>query len=65
MIPNPFPPTVKSEDGKTDVPNQRYQDWLDGYTSGLLMGGKLVFYDMPKALGIKLPLLDSFFSRLK
>ena len=62
---NPFPPKIKSEDGKTEVPNQRYQDWFDGYTTGVLDGGKLIFYDLPKSLGIKVPLLEDFFNRLK
>ena len=65
MLTNPFPPTVKSEDGKTEIPNQRYQDWLDGYTTGVLVGGKLIFYDLPKSLGIKAPLLENFFAGLK
>ena len=65
MHANPFPRTVKSEDGKTEIPNQRYQDWLDGYTTGILIGAKLVFHDIPKLLGIKISFLDGFFSKGK
>lgn len=65
MQANPFSPTLKSEDGKTEIPNQRFQDWQDGYLTGLLQGGRLVFYEIPKALGIKLPLVGDFFGKLK
>jgi len=56
---------VKGEDGKTEVLNQRYNDWQDGYTTGVLEGARLLLHDIPKSLGIKIPLLDDFFSRLK
>jgi len=65
MHTNPYPPKTKSEDGKAEVPNQRYQDWQDGYTTGLLDGARFLFYDMPRSLGIKIPLLDDFFGKLK
>jgi len=58
---NPFPPKVIGADGKTEVPNQRYNDWQAGYAIGALDAMKAIFCDIPKALGVRLPIISDLF----
>ena len=65
MQENPFPQTIRDETSGIEVPNQRHQDWQAGYATGALDAAKVVLFDIPKALGIRLPIISDFLSKLK
>lgn len=58
----PFPETIK--EAGIDVPNQRYQDWMAGYAIAVIDITKIVLVNLPKSLGIKLPVLDNLLRQL-